>query len=293
VERLAAVIPQRVALALQLAAMSGNEPATSFLEIRPLERGGGIALSERAFIPVRDTEEIAQRVLGLADTFNVFVAVAPRTRQSGKADAVARCWTLWADLDGPGALERLRAFRPLPSIVIRSGSPDAAHAYWPLRRPVSPEGAQRANRRLAVALDADRAATDPARILRPAGTLNHKHDPPAAVVCTRLELDVFDLSEVVGALPDSDHYAPRPEPRARFQTSDPTNLLAGLARTVAEAQPGNRNAALYWACCRVREHEELDATAAFGDLRTAASHAGLPDVEIERTIASADTRVAA
>ena len=37
-----------------------------------------------------------------------------------------------------------------------------------------------ANRRLALALAADPASADAARILRPPGTLNHKHEPPAA-----------------------------------------------------------------------------------------------------------------
>jgi len=45
-------------------------------------------------------------------------------------------------------------------------------------------------------------STDPARILRLPGTLNHKHDPPAAVQCVRLELAVFEARDIVGALPD-------------------------------------------------------------------------------------------
>src|SRR5205823_5187201 len=116
----------------------------------------------------------------------------------GTAAAVEQVHCLWADLDGPEPLERLAAFRPRPSIEISSGSLDHGHAYWPLCQAISPQGAQRANRRLALALGADMAATDPARILRPAGTLNHKRDPPAEVTCTRLELDVFALGAVVG-----------------------------------------------------------------------------------------------
>ena len=146
----------------------------------------------------------------LAPRLNVYIGAAPRVREDGTAQAVERVWTLWADLDGREALRRLAAFRPLPSLVIRTGSPDHAHAYWPLREPVSPDAAQRANRRLALALGGDMAATDPARILRPAGSLNHKHDPPGLVRCTRLELDVFTVEQVAGPLADSPHYAPRP-----------------------------------------------------------------------------------
>jgi RepB DNA-primase from phage plasmid len=279
-------IPQREALKLQLAAIIGSEPESSYIEIRPLEADGGIALRDRDFLPVRGPDAITRRVLELAPRLNVFIGVAPRTRQCGRADAVERVWTLWCDLDGRDALKRLATFRPLAGLVIRSGSLDCAHAYWPLRRPVSPDGAQRANRRLAQALGGDLAATDAARILRPAGTLNHKTDPPAEVRCTRLELDMFTLADVVGSLPDTGHYRPRPAVRQHFQ-GDPSSLLAGMVRTVSEAEHGNRNNALHWAACRVHEHHELDQAAALREIRAAALQAGLGEPEIKRTIASA------
>jgi RepB DNA-primase from phage plasmid len=283
-------IPQRDALLLQLAAIAGNEPGSSYLEIRCLRPDG--APGPREFIPVRDLKRAVEVVLGLQDV-NVYVGAAPRVREDGTAGAVERVWCLWADIDGRTALEALAAFRPLPSIVIRSGSPDCAHAYWPLRRAVSPQGAQRANRRLAAALGADMNATDPARILRCAGALNHKHDPPAEVICRRLELITFDLASVVGSLPDSPHYIERPQARRHFETGDSSKVLAGLVRTVGEAQEGNRNAALYWAAMRVREHDDLDADAAIDALRGAALHAGLTEIEAERTVGSAERRAAA
>jgi hypothetical protein len=170
--------------------------------------------------------------------------------------------------------------------VVHTGSTDHAHVFWPLRESVSPKWSQRANRRLALALGADMVATDPARILRPAGTVNHKHSPPRPVVCTRLELDMFTVDQVVGGLPDSGHYAPRPVVERKTET-DPSPLLAGIVRTVAEAQEGNRNTALFWATCRVVEHAcELSLDEALGELRDAAAHAGLGEVEIERTLRS-------
>lgn len=283
------------ALKIQLAAITGHEPASSYIEIRPLLPDGRIALLERAFLPVTETQAIVACVHALTHTHNVFLGVAPRTRQSGRADAVERAWCLWADLDRRDSLERLRDFRPLPTLVIRSGSPGCAHAYWALHTAVTPEGAQRANRRLALALGGDMAATDPARILRPAGSLNHKTDPPAEVECTRLTLDMFSLHDVVGRLPDTDHYRERERPAFRPVGGD--CVLTGLTRTVADAVEGNRNKALFWAACRVRDHAtagELDADAALEELRRAGSHAGLPDFEIERTLRSAlDARAAA
>jgi hypothetical protein len=238
-------------------------------------------------------EEIARRVRELAPGYNVFLGAAVRTRQSGRADAVERCPSLWCDLDGRDALERLRDFRPLPSIVLRTGSADHGLGIWPLRVSLSPHWTQRANRRLARALGGDMAATDPARILRPAGSLNHKHVPPREVRCTRLELDVFTFEQVVGELPDTDHYTPRVRSVEKRPTSDDApRVLAGLARTVAEAPQGNRNNALYWAARRVRDHVdcgELDVCEASAELRSAAECAGLPEFEIARTISSAMT----
>jgi hypothetical protein len=292
-----AAIPQDAALKLQLAAIGGNEPPTSMLEIRPLGRDGRPAVRERSFIPVRELERAAQRIVELSPDFNVYVGAAPRVREDGTAAAVERVWTLWADCDGGEALERLRAFRPRPSVVIRTGSDDSAHAYWPLSSPLTPTWAQRANRRLALALLADGKSTDPARILRPAGTLSHKYDPARPVVCTRLELDVFTLDEVVGPLPDDPRYLPTPRPVREARASDPTNVVDGLVRTVRTAEVGNRNCALFWAACRVRERaelDELDGNQASELLRQAALEAGLTEHETDRTLGSAlEARAAA
>jgi hypothetical protein len=293
-------IPQGVALKLQLACVAGNEPPSSYFELRPLDREGRPAPRDRAFIPVRERDATAQRILELAPRLNAYIGAAPRVREDGTAQAVERVWCLWADLDGRDALERLAKFRPLPSLVIRTGSSDHAHAYWPLRVPVSPAGAQRACRRLALALGGDMAATDPARILRPAGSLNHKHDPPGLVRCTRLELDVFTVEQVAGTLADSPHYAPRPavSPQRVDHSGSPEGSLAGVARFVSGAPAGTRNHVLNWGAFTLAPKVaagELDDRQVREELRRAALAAGLAEAEAERTIHSgltAGTRAA-
>ena len=131
---------------------------------------------------------LLETVVGLGERTDVYIGCAPRRQRHGGKAAIENVWTLWVDIDGPGALAALQAFRPLPAIVIRSGSPDSVHAYWPLREPLRPAQAEEGNRRLAQHLGADQRAVDAARILRPAETLNHKLDPPAAVECVRLEV---------------------------------------------------------------------------------------------------------
>ncbi len=284
-------IPQQEALRMQLAAIAGNEPPTSYFEIRAKRsrpRGG----MHQDFIPINEKDRAARSAHNLGQTHDTYIGVAPRTRRNGTADAIERVWCVWADCDGRESLERLAHFTPLPGIVIRSGSEHSAHAYWPLRQPVPPEWARRANHRLRVALGADNA-TDPARILRPAGTLNFKHGAPRPVVCTRLELDVFTVADVVGHLPDDRAYVAPPKPlRVAYSAADASNALDGLVRKVAENSPDskNRNNALYRAGCRLREHVDAGGVAEHEGreaLRAAGLSTGLPEVEVERTLDSA------
>ena len=274
-------IPQRYALRLQLALIAGGEPSSSFFEIRYRLPTGGM---RQQFFPLGDVGDVMAAIDHLAQSTDVYLACAPRVRRDGTASAIERVWCLWADCDGADALEHLRAFSPLPNLVIRSGSDDSAHAYWQLDKPLSPAWARRANLRLALALGADRAATDAARILRPAGTLNWKHDPPRPVVCTRLELEVHTFDAVVGGLPDDPAYAPRPIPAPR-RVASPSRLLDGLVRTVHEADVGNRNRALFWSACRASEHG-LDQVEASEALRAAGLAIGLAEFEVQRTIQS-------
>lgn len=286
-------IPQVDALRLQLAMIAGNEPPTSRLELRWRNRRGGMS---RQFIGVRELERAVSATRNLAQIGDVFVGAAPRVRDGGKARDVERVWCLWADLDSREALERAHEFKPAPSIIIETGS-GGGHAYWQLNRPLTGPWAQRANRRLAKALGGDIAATDPARVLRPAHTLNHKHEPPRPVECVRLELDAYVAGDVVGRLPDDRSYKPTPVAELPMGNSRPSGRsLDALARVVREAAEGDRNRLLYWSSCRAGEHVRagrFDAETATATLRDAALTAGLSEAETDRTIRSGLEAVAA
>lgn len=213
-------IPQDVALRAYLAMIGGAEPADCYFEVRSKRTTG--AGMRQDFIPLRELDRAARSLVNCGRVSDTYVGAAPRTQRKGGIEAIERNWCLFADCDSPESLARLANFRPLPSLVIRSGSDGHAHAYWPLRSPVPPAWAKRANRRLALKLGADRNATDAARILRPPLTLNHKHSPSRPVRCTRLELGAFTLAQVVGGLPDDAVYLPAagfPVPAARTLTS--------------------------------------------------------------------------
>ena len=69
----------------------------------------------------------------------------------------------------------------------RVGSGENCDAYWLLNALVELGVIERTNRRLAVTLGADLRCGEPARILRPVGSLNWKRFPPAAVRMLRLD----------------------------------------------------------------------------------------------------------
>lgn len=72
-------------------------------------------------------------------------------------------------------------------MVVASGTDEHRHAYWFLCEAIALDRIESLNRRLAAALGADERSADAARILRPAGSVNRKYQPPTAVRRLRIE----------------------------------------------------------------------------------------------------------
>ena len=191
---------------------------------------------DRVFVPLhrlRQASEIARCQGTHAD---VFVGVLRRAVPRGDRGAVTGGAVLWSDCDDRAALERMHDFQPAPSLIVRSGSPDHAHAYWLLDRWLPAPMLERANARLAHALGADERATDAPRVLRLPGTLNHKHDPPSAVTLEHCSDVRYAPAEVVGAL--SDPVRPERVASATARQASTDSLLAIPAAVYAQALAG-------------------------------------------------------
>lgn len=247
-------IPQDVALTAFLAAVAGNEPPSSLIETRWREGPGQPMHSE--FMFVQAAKANAERVRALAGRGDVYIGAAPRTRSRGTAASIARCWTLWVDLDVDDAVQRLDAFTPRPSLVMLTGTGGRAHALWPLREPLAGRNAaehvKRANRRIAHALGGDMNATDLARILRAPTTANHKHQPPKPVEVVRLELATFTAREVVGHLADPIG-AKRPAPAIAAELADGDALRSLAAADYAPLLTGREVGRDGKMCCPFHE----------------------------------------
>lgn len=168
-------------------------------------------------------DKAASEALRLSAHGDVFIGCAPRVeRGDGGKQNVARAWCLWVDCDTPEAAAKLAQFKPQPTLTIASGTGTNVHGWWSLAGPVPSRWIEKANRRLAHHLGADPRCAEVARILRPPGTRNWKHDPPAAVTIVGGNPGHVRLVEMVASLPDPPARRPEgnPAPR-RVPTDDP------------------------------------------------------------------------
>lgn len=188
--------------------LATGAPAGALFDVRYQPAQPGTLLA-RFFIPVAD-ERSAWRIVRLGERTDVYVGCVPRIRRSGTRQDISPPRVLWADCDHPGALHALRSLHTPPAMIISSGSSGHAHAYWPLTRPVDPSTLEHANRRLALALGADRKCINAARILRPPGTHNFKHAPPTGVTLVHYQPHVrYELGELLGRLPGREPPGPQ------------------------------------------------------------------------------------
>jgi hypothetical protein len=170
---------RRQAASVYVRALFGAAPVGSLVEVRFRVPSG---MAQR-FVPASRGRDVVDAVLSLASRSEVFVGVLPRAHRGGRlADVVKRASVLWADCDTSASVAAHARFEPRPSMVVASGSDQHLHAYWFLQEPVELDRLEDLNRRLAAALGADGGVvTKPHTILRPAGSLNRKHSPPAPV----------------------------------------------------------------------------------------------------------------
>ena len=221
-----------------LRTIAGRAPGARLLEIRFALRHRDMG---RVFLAAHSAPGATRFIRRLAARTDVYVGVALRTRAAGGRDAVDRSHLAFVEIDARDALARLADFPHPPSMVVTSGTPGHAHAYWTLRTPVGVPEIERANRRLAHHLGGDLASIDAARILRPPTTWNHKHSPPAPVALVELDpgrrYEIGELVEPLHDPPGGPSSGPVPRPRSG-RTEVDRALLAIPAAAYARALTG-------------------------------------------------------
>jgi hypothetical protein len=156
----------------------GDIDDTGFLELRALPS------RRQVWVPLH-----ARHVSGAIEHFladcqaqqqHAYFGVAVRYRHGGGKDDCSLLTALYCDLDESPAVAhaRLDAFPLPPTLVVASGG--GLHSYWMLKEPLDlrapdeRDAAERALRRLALALGSDPAVAECARVLRLPGSFNHK-----------------------------------------------------------------------------------------------------------------------
>lgn len=172
--------------------------------------GGGGAPMRRWFVPVHRVADAARLITRRALTADVYVGVALRDGDThGGRRAISGSHLLYIECDTPNAADRAGSFAYPPTMEISSGTPGHLHLYWRLTERANNEQVEGANRRLARRLGGDMASVDIARVLRPPGTFNYKHDPPTPVTLAEFRAGArYTLAQITAALPTEQPLAP-------------------------------------------------------------------------------------
>lgn len=193
---------QREEIERFLLALAGELPGERFLDVRWRRPGSRM---HRRFLPALQTSRAAALIASLAPRCDVYLGAALRdSDRHGGRSSIATSQMVWLESDHALTAERLRAFACQPSILIASGTPGHVQAYWKLDRPHPADAVEAVNRRLAYALAGDSGCADIARILRPPGTLNHKHQPARPVTLLALRSEHRVSPRELGALLPND-----------------------------------------------------------------------------------------
>jgi hypothetical protein len=223
--------PLHTAQLAYLTVLIGACEPEQFLDIRWRASSGPM---RRRFVSAQRLKDAARLLTSLSARNDVYVGVALRDGHShGGRAAISGSHLAYIESDANTA-ERLVSFSNPPTMVVASGTPGHVQVYWLLDRRCLPAALESANRRLALALAGDPACADAARILRPPGTLNHKHSPPRPVILLVLrEQTRYTLAELVDGLPEDPSPPPGGRPPAGQRTGR-TSLDRDLLAIPAE-----------------------------------------------------------
>lgn len=172
----------------------------------------------RVFVPV---EEVArfERLVDRPDE-DCSVSFVPRRRPLPEgmqpAEYIGRSSVLWARLDNTKQMNRLRHFEPVPTVVLRHGGSVHRVALWWLSTPLNVVQVERANKRIAHALDCKKKWADPGHHFMVPGTVLRQSAPGRKACQVHVEWEGegrYTLGEVVGKLKDApDPWTPELRP---------------------------------------------------------------------------------
>lgn len=181
---------------------------SDYFELRAFRKNDGKLVEEwRDFYT--DYNLATEKILELYPTFDVYAGVCPRPEKKGRNENIQRSYWVWVDVDSDkvkrkgDSLINLISHRIClpPTMLVGSGS-GGLHVYWRIDEVADLAHLQAINNSLAERIheNCDKLG-DPARILRIANTLNHKHLPPTPVQLLHYDPTlVYTMGDIEAAL---------------------------------------------------------------------------------------------
>lgn len=223
--------PRSPALDVYLSVLRGVR-ADAFFDVRWRSAPAGM---RRRFLPAAELRAAARLISRHGAAADVYVGAAVRDGCLGGGRAgISGSHLAWVESDDASTAARLEDLACPPTLMVASGTPGHLQLYWRLDERYPLDVVERANRRLAAALAGDAACAEGARILRPPGTFNHKHDPARPVELLRADRDArCTLVELTAGLPQVADCEPAREarPTARTGRSHVDRMLLAVPAT--------------------------------------------------------------
>lgn len=195
------------------------------------------------WLPADNHDALAKLVTEFRDQYELFVTPATFGEMIPGNHGVSGCQVVWIDQDDPEKIDILRKFPYRPHMVVATGGSGGVHAFWRLTYPVGRDELGVMNRKLVHRLEGDRAAHNPARILRIPGSRNMKENTGEGAdgICRIIYADLwrppYEAEELVDGLTD---YKQPAKPRRRNQFPNgqikSANAVGWIKETVEVAE---------------------------------------------------------
>lgn len=210
--------------------------ARGFAEVRIIDNEG--VVRHQRFLTVGDRYSAYLDWTRHAETCDVLVGAAPRSREEGTKSAVDRVHACWIDIDQQENVHELIFFPCPPSYIAASGSPGHLHIYWFLREAVDPQTGERLNRELAERFGGDVAVAHAAAMMRLPGTYNFKGESPVKVEMVDSTDYRYTVEQLEQALADVGTTAENSATDEAQPSHGPTERVLALLEGVTETGNG-------------------------------------------------------
>ena len=163
-----------------------GDPSTTLVDVRYINDTDKTvpAIPRRGLLADMWAEMVAWNNAG----YGLFMVVNALDGHGREISNVAHIRAHFVDLDAvdaPARLAEASVWQPSPSFMVNS-SPNKYHVYWPVVPYLDNERYTGIQRKMRQLFGGDKSVTDPTRVMRLPGSLNHKYGAPHLVTCSAL-----------------------------------------------------------------------------------------------------------